>query len=607
MGDPIYTVRGNQIRRFSTVQIVEHWIQVIAFVMLTVTGIPQRYSGAALSKWTIDLFGGIEATRIIHRWFAVLLMVAVVYHFAAIGYRKFVRKEARGMVPGLDDAKAVGQSFRHALGLRKTPPRQGRFTWEEKAEYWALIWGTVVMIVTGFLLWNPIATTSVLPGDFIPAAKEAHSGEALLAVLAVIVWHMYHVHIRSFNKSMFTGYMSRHEMEEEHPLELEQIDAGVSLGITDEQELARRSKLYFPAMIFVSAVLLVGIYFFTTFESTAITTIEPLEAPTIFAPVETTSPPRTIPTTSTTQPSTTTTEPGTTTTEPPAITVGWEGTIDGFFDPACTMCHGTSGGIDLRSYDSAVEGGVSGPGIVPGDPEASVVFQRMKDGGHPAVLDRDQLEAFRSWIEAGAPEFPGEGPVVVAGETWDGGIADLFDARCSMCHGAASALDFASYDTALAGGNGTAIVPGDPDASLVIEKMDAGGHPGMFTEEELTRVRAWILAGAREGGGAAPDPDDDTPPATTDAVWLDIWAFFDPACTACHGENLQAGGLDLRTYDAATEGGISGPGIVPGASDASSLFLVQKRALSGGAHPQVLTDEQLEILRIWIDAGAPEN
>ncbi len=71
-----------------------------------------------------------------------------------------------------------------------------RYTWEEKVEYWSLLWGTIVMIVTGFMLWNPIATARFLPGEFIPAAQVVHGGEALLAILAVLVWHFYSVHLR---------------------------------------------------------------------------------------------------------------------------------------------------------------------------------------------------------------------------------------------------------------------------------------------------------------------------------------------------------------------------------------------------------------------------
>jgi hypothetical protein len=79
------------------------------------------------------------------------------------------------------------------------------------------------MTITGFMLWNPIATTELLPGSIIPAALAAHGGEALLAVLAIVIWHMYNVHIKSFNPSMFTGWLPRDQMERS-TLELERLE-----------------------------------------------------------------------------------------------------------------------------------------------------------------------------------------------------------------------------------------------------------------------------------------------------------------------------------------------------------------------------------------------
>jgi hypothetical protein len=103
------------------------------------------------------------------------------------------------------------------------------------------------MVITGFMMWNPIATTGFLPGEAIPAAKAAHGNEALLAVLAVIIWHVYHVHLRRFNKSMFTGYLTEEEMLEEHPLELADLKAGVAARPLDPQVVARRQRAFFAA------------------------------------------------------------------------------------------------------------------------------------------------------------------------------------------------------------------------------------------------------------------------------------------------------------------------------------------------------------------------
>ena len=109
------------------------------------------------------------------------------------------------MLPTQGDVKNALQALLYNFGLAKSRPQEGRYTYDEKVEYWAFVWGTVVMVITGFMMWNPLATTRLLPGEFIPAAKTAHGGEAMLAVLAIILWHLYNVLVRSRNKSMLTA------------------------------------------------------------------------------------------------------------------------------------------------------------------------------------------------------------------------------------------------------------------------------------------------------------------------------------------------------------------------------------------------------------------
>jgi hypothetical protein len=129
------------------------------------------------------------------------------------------------------------------------------------------------MIVTGFMLWNPVATARLVPGQWIPAAQVIHGGEAVLAILAVLVWHFYSVHVRHFNQSMFNGYLTEREMEHEHPLELERIRSGKAHPSTDPVALARRQRVFTPVAAVLAALLLAGIYWFVTFEQTAITTV----------------------------------------------------------------------------------------------------------------------------------------------------------------------------------------------------------------------------------------------------------------------------------------------------------------------------------------------
>lgn len=397
--------------RFTVSDRVEHWMQVITFVALAFTGLIQKWPQAGFSEFAIQLLGGIETTRIIHRIFATILLLAVVYHLYTAGVKIFVKKARRTMIPGPGDLKAAWHGLLFNLGLRKERPAQGHFTWEEKIEYWAIVWGTLVMTVTGFMLWNPIATARFLPGQFIPAAKAAHGGEALLAVLAILVWHFYHVHIRSFNTSIFTGYLSRHHMEEEHAAELAEIESGTLRSDATAEEQRSRMKLFLPVYAVIAALLLIGIYLFVTIEETAITTIEPAETVNVFVPAPTPTVPLDTTTTEPVEETTTTTEPEeetTTTTGATAVeTLAWDNVVSTLFVDSCGACHSGSGGfggLDVSSYEGILAGGNSGPGIVPGDPDASTIYTRQLEGGHPGQLTDDQLAELASWIDAGASE-----------------------------------------------------------------------------------------------------------------------------------------------------------------------------------------------------------
>jgi len=261
--------------RFSRSDRIQHALMAASFLVLTATGLPQKYIyvGNRQVDDLIELLGGLETMRVIHRGAAAVLMLVTVYHLLAVAHKVLVRRVALSMLPRYQDVLDALKAVRYNLGLVGKRPALDRFTWEEKVEYWSLIWGTLVMIATGFMLWNPIATTRFLPGQWIPAAQVIHGGEALLAILAVIVWHFYSVHLRHFNRSMFTGVMTEPEMEHEHPLELERLKAGTAQPSLDPADLARRQKIYLPLAGALALLLLLGIYWFVTFEQTAITTL----------------------------------------------------------------------------------------------------------------------------------------------------------------------------------------------------------------------------------------------------------------------------------------------------------------------------------------------
>ncbi len=143
------------------------------------------------------------------------------------------------MWPYLKDFKDLIQMVKFNLGLVKERPEFDRFTAEEKIEYWALIWGTVLMIITGLIMWFPITATSVLPGDIIPVSRALHGWEAVLATLAILTWHTYHVVIKERNRSIFTGIMTEEEMRHNHPLEYRRILAAYEYLQRISRESAR--------------------------------------------------------------------------------------------------------------------------------------------------------------------------------------------------------------------------------------------------------------------------------------------------------------------------------------------------------------------------------
>lgn len=259
--------------RFDLVQRVQHVILIVAFTGLALTGLPQKFALESWAQAMIAAMGGIEAIRVIHRVLATVLMVEVVYHGGEITYKLFVLRLRPTMLPVLRDLIDLVQKVLYNLRLRQSPPSMGRYNFEEKLEYWALVWGMAIMILTGFLMWNPISSTRWLSGEFIPAARIAHGSEAVLAALAIIVWHMYSVHLRRFNPSMWTGKLSRHEMQEDHALELESLESGKAPAPIPPDVLRRRLRVFIPIAVIISGLLLTGIVWFVTFEQTAITTV----------------------------------------------------------------------------------------------------------------------------------------------------------------------------------------------------------------------------------------------------------------------------------------------------------------------------------------------
>jgi cytochrome b subunit of formate dehydrogenase/mono/diheme cytochrome c family protein len=382
--------------RFGIFERIEHFVLVLSFTTLGLTGIPQKYADSSISQSAIALLGGIEGIRVIHRIAAAIFLLEAIYHIVVVGYKLYVQRKQATMLPGVKDGVDAFQWIRYKLGLGNVHPKMPRYNFMEKAEYWAMLWGLVLMGLTGLMLWNPIATTHFLPGDFIPAAKAAHGGEAVLAVLAIILWHFYHVHIKHWNWAMIRGTLTRHEMEHEHGQELEQIESGKLPQQPAADVVRQRLMLFIPVAAVVSLALAGLTWYFLTFEKTAITTVPPVSDAPVFLqptatpePVEPTQPAGEAPADDDDTPAG----------EAPAgAPTTWDAGFGALFADKCAGCHGTMGGYSVETYDDALKA------IQPGDPDASKLVEVQKAGGHPGQFDEAELKSVIDWITAGAPQ-----------------------------------------------------------------------------------------------------------------------------------------------------------------------------------------------------------
>lgn len=210
---------------------LQHGCLLLSFITLVLTGFMLRYPDAwwvvsvrSISDSVFDLRG------ILHRIASVILVVAGLYHMYYLLLTERGKALLRDLTPRRQDITDAVAVVKYNLGLSPHKPRFGRFSYVEKSEYWALVWGTLIMGVTGVILWFDNIFMGLLTKLGWDIARTIHFYEAWLATLAIIVWHFYYVlfnpDIYPMNMAWITGTLSEAEMADEHPLELEKMKRG---------------------------------------------------------------------------------------------------------------------------------------------------------------------------------------------------------------------------------------------------------------------------------------------------------------------------------------------------------------------------------------------
>jgi cytochrome b subunit of formate dehydrogenase len=216
------------IKRFGIGRIVEHQANALVFTMLVITGLSQRFHEYKASHWIIQTLGGVDAMRMIHRGCGVLFAILITVHIAVGVYGIIKKRWPAAMMVNMNDFLNAMENMRYYFGITNHPALCDRYDYKQKFEYWGVIAGGFLMISTGLILWFPVGIVQILPGEAIPAAKAAHSNEALLAFLVIVTWHIYNSifspEVFPLDTAIFTGKISRERMVHEHPRELARIE-----------------------------------------------------------------------------------------------------------------------------------------------------------------------------------------------------------------------------------------------------------------------------------------------------------------------------------------------------------------------------------------------
>jgi formate dehydrogenase subunit gamma len=209
--------------RFNRFERGQHLAVMVLFSVLTVTGFPQKFHETGWAHWLVQSMGGITQMRHLHRLAGGMFAGLAMIHLGSIIAVVLSGRSSLAMVPTRKDFQDTIATLRYYLRQSDEHPQFDRFDYREKFEYWGIVMGGIIMIATGFVLLFPMQATQVLPGEVVPAAKLAHSNEGMMAFLVVITWHIYNAHfapeVFPFNKSIFSGKISREHMRKHHGLE----------------------------------------------------------------------------------------------------------------------------------------------------------------------------------------------------------------------------------------------------------------------------------------------------------------------------------------------------------------------------------------------------
>jgi len=215
--DKLYFIRLNLSER------VQHLIFVICFVVLVITGFMLKIPAGMVERLGEAGKEVFYYRSILHRTAGVIMMLVSAYHVYYLLFRPAGRRWLVDMLPKVKDLTDMILNLRYYLDFVESPPEFDRFCYKHKLEYGALFAGTTLMSITGVLMWTEYHWSKFI----LDIATLVHGMEAILACLAIMVWHLYEVHLRPhkfpIDHMWITGVIDEEEMKEEYPLHFKKI------------------------------------------------------------------------------------------------------------------------------------------------------------------------------------------------------------------------------------------------------------------------------------------------------------------------------------------------------------------------------------------------
>ena len=239
----------NLYLRWTWSERAQHWVLATSFIVLVITGFALKYPDSWWT-WPFTLTKSFDLRGLLHRIAATLYILLSIYHIGYLLLSARGRAQVRALMLRWQDFIDMKMQMLYNLGKSRKIPKYGHFTYWEKMEYWALVWGTLVMVCTGLILWFENISLKIFPLWVMDISTVIHFYEAILASLAILVWHFYFVifspTVYPLNTSMLDGYITRKEMEEEHAGELEEIERRLTSSKSDAQSKDLLESLYIP-------------------------------------------------------------------------------------------------------------------------------------------------------------------------------------------------------------------------------------------------------------------------------------------------------------------------------------------------------------------------